>query len=49
MARKLNVRNAVKLALAVNAGLVGVSAAPGAFAQEDGAGDIEEISYWFAH
>jgi len=43
MARNLNVRNAVKLALAVNAGLVGLSAAPGALAQE-GAGELEEIT-----
>lgn len=43
MARNLNVRNAVKLALAVNAGLVGLSAAPGAIAQE-GAGELEEIT-----
>ena len=43
MARNLNVRNAVKLALAVNAGLVGLSAASGAIAQE-GAGELEEIT-----
>lgn len=44
MARNLNVRNAVKLALAVNAGLVGLSAAPSALAQDDGAGELEEIT-----
>ena len=44
MARNLNVRNAVKLALAVNAGLVGLSAAPGALAQQEGAGELEEIT-----
>lgn len=43
MARNTNVRNAVKLALAVNAGLLGLSAAPGALAQE-GAGELEEIT-----
>ncbi len=43
MARNINVRNAVKLALAVNAGLLGLSAAPGALAQE-GAGELEEIT-----
>ncbi len=44
MARNLNVRNAVKLALAVNAGLVGLSAAPAALAQQDpGAGELEEV------
>jgi outer membrane receptor protein involved in Fe transport len=44
MTRKLNVRNAVKLALAVNAGLVGLSAAPGVLAQEEGAEQaLEEI------
>ncbi|MDJ0941243.1 MAG: TonB-dependent receptor [Woeseiaceae bacterium] len=43
MARNLNVRNAVKLALAVNAGLVGLSAAPSALAQ-DTAGELEEIT-----
>ncbi|MDJ0908864.1 MAG: TonB-dependent receptor [Woeseiaceae bacterium] len=44
MARNLNVRNAVKLALAVNAGLVGFSAAPVALAQQDpGAGELEEV------
>jgi len=43
MARNLNVRNAVKLALAVNAGLIGLSAAPGALAQE-GADQLEEIT-----
>ena len=44
MARNLNVRNAVKLALAVNAGLIGMSAAPGAFAQEENADQLEEIT-----
>ncbi len=44
MASNLNVRNAVKLALAVNAGLVGLSAAPGALAQQEGAGELEEIT-----
>ena len=44
MAQKMNVRNAVKLALAVNAGLIGLSAAPGALAQDEGAGQIEEIT-----
>lgn len=44
MARKLNVRNAVKLALAVNAGLVGLAAAPGALAQDGGADGLEEIT-----
>jgi iron complex outermembrane receptor protein len=44
MARNTNVRNAVKLALAVNAGLLGLSAAPGALAQEEGAGELEEIT-----
>ena len=44
MARNLNVRNAVKLALAVNAGLIGLSAAPGALAQEEGADQLEEIT-----
>jgi len=44
MARNLNVRNAVKLALAVNAGLIGLSAAPGALAQQEGAGELEEIT-----
>ena len=44
MARNLNVRNAVKLALAVNAGLIGLSAAPAALAQQDpGAGELEEV------
>jgi outer membrane cobalamin receptor len=43
MARNLNVRNAVKLALAVNAGLIGLSAAPSALAQE-GADQLEEIT-----
>ena len=43
MSRNLNVRNAVKLALAVNAGLIGLSAAPGALAQE-GADQLEEIT-----
>jgi outer membrane receptor protein involved in Fe transport len=37
------VRNAVKLALAVNAGLIGLALAPGSFAQEEGA-DVEEIT-----
>jgi len=44
MARNLNVRNAVKLALAVNAGLIGMAAAPGALAQEEGADELEEIT-----
>lgn len=44
MVRNLNVRNAVKLALAVNAGLIGLSAAPGALAQEDSADELEEIT-----
>jgi outer membrane receptor protein involved in Fe transport len=44
MARNTNVRNAIKLALAVNAGLLGLSAAPGALAQEEGAGQLEEIT-----
>jgi len=44
MARNVNVRNAVKLALAVNAGLLGLSAAPGALAQDDTAGELEEIT-----
>ena len=49
MARNINVRNAVKLALAVNAGLLGLSAAPGALAQEQivervGAGEDESAS-----
>lgn len=44
MARNLNVRNAVKLALAVNAGLIGLSVAPGALAQEEGADQLEEIT-----
>jgi outer membrane cobalamin receptor len=44
MARNLNVRNAVKLALAVNAGLIGMAAAPGALAQEEGADQLEEIT-----
>ena len=44
MARNLNVRNAVKLALAVPAGLVGFAAAPSALAQDDGAGELEEIT-----
>jgi outer membrane receptor protein involved in Fe transport len=43
MARNVNVSNAVKLALAVPAGLLGLSAAPGALAQE-GAGELEEIT-----
>jgi len=43
MARNLNVRNAVKLALAVNAGLIGLSATSGALAQE-GADQLEEIT-----
>ncbi len=43
MARNTNVRNAVKLALAVNAGLLGLSTATGALAQE-GAGELEEIT-----
>ncbi len=43
MARNLCVSNAVKLALAVNVGLVGMAAAPGAFAQEDEADQLEEI------
>ena len=43
MAKNLSVRNAVKLALAVNAGLIGLSAAPGALAQE-GADELEEIT-----
>ncbi len=42
MARN-NLRNAVKLALAVNAGIVGLSAAPGVLAQEGEAEQIEEI------
>jgi outer membrane receptor protein involved in Fe transport len=42
MARNINVRNAVKLALAVNAGLLGLSAAPGALAQEGA--ELEEIT-----
>ena len=44
MARNLNVRNAVKLALAVNAGLIGLSAAPGALAQEESTDELEEIT-----
>ncbi|MBT8094566.1 MAG: TonB-dependent receptor [Gammaproteobacteria bacterium] len=43
MSQNLSVRNAVKLALAVNAGLIGLSAAPGALAQE-GADELEEIT-----
>ena len=44
MARNLNVRNAVKLALAVNAGLIGLSVAPGALAQEESTEELEEIT-----
>ena len=44
MGRNLNVRNAVKLAIAMNAGLFGLSATSGALAQEDGAGELEEIT-----
>ncbi len=44
MARNLNVRNAVKLALAVNAGLIGLSVAPGALAQEESTEQLEEIT-----
>ena len=44
MARNLNVRNAVKLALAVPAGLAGFALAPSALAQDDGAGELEEIT-----
>ena len=44
MARNSSVRNAVKLALAVNAGLLGLSAAPGVLAQDQGAEELEEIT-----
>ena len=44
MVRNTSVRNAVKLALAVNAGLLGLSAAPGALAQDQGAEELEEIT-----
>jgi len=43
MARNLCVSNAVKLALAVNVGFAGMLAAPGAFAQENEADELEEI------
>ena len=44
MSKNLSVRNAVKLALAVNAGLVGFAAAPGALAQDASAEELEEIT-----
>lgn len=44
MSSNIRVRNAVKLALAVNAGLIGLGSAPGALAQEEGAEDLEEIT-----
>ena len=43
MPKNLNVRNAVKLALAANAGLIGLALTPGALAQE-GADQVEEIT-----
>lgn len=44
MSSSIRVRNAVKLALAVNAGVIGLGSAPGALAQEEGAEDLEEIT-----
>ncbi len=44
MKHNINVKRAVRLALAANAGLVGLAASPAVLAQDEGAGVIEEIT-----
>ena len=43
MPTNMKVRTAVKLALAANAGLIGLALSPGALAQDEGADQVEEI------